>query len=111
DREPAARPDRAALDEGAALALAAEPEVLDLAEDGEGEAIVDLGDIDVSRSDPGHRERARRRLGEAQRREVRTLRDDARRIGMALGGAHHVDRPPLQVPGALRRADDDGGGA
>ena len=81
------------------------------AEDGEGEAIVDLGDVDVGRPDPGHRERARRRLGEAQRREVRTLRDDARRIGMALGGAHHVDRPPRQVPGALRRADDDGGGA
>ncbi len=29
---------------------------------------------------------------------------------MALGDAHHVDRPPRQVPGALRRADDDRGG-
>ena len=65
DREPAAQRNRSALDEGAPLALPAEPEVLDLAEDGEGEAIVDLGDVDVGRPDPGHRERARRRLGEA----------------------------------------------
>src|SRR5262245_22162056 len=33
------------------------------------------------------------------------------RCGMALGGAHHVDRAPRQVPGALRGTDDDGGGA
>src|SRR5688500_4936158 len=43
DGQPAAERDRSALDEWAALALPAEPEVLDLGEHGEGEAVVDLG--------------------------------------------------------------------
>ena len=89
DRQLAAEPDGAALDEGAALALLAEAEILQLAHHDVGEAIVDLGDVDVVRRDAGHRERLGRGLGDAEPRHVGSLGDDARRIRMAFGDAHH----------------------
>ena len=39
-----------------ALALAAEAERLELADDLEGERVVELADVDVGRSEPGHGE-------------------------------------------------------
>src|SRR6185369_16458684 len=73
--EPAARIDRhvtadrgpSLLDEPSALALRAEAEVLDVGYLGPRKAVVDLGEVDVARCDPGHCVRlARRGLGGAE---------------------------------------------
>ena len=86
-RQPAAEAERAALDEGAALALGAEAEILELAEHDIGEAVVDLGDVDIGRRDARHGEGARRGLGQAEPRHVRPLGDGARAVRMALRDA------------------------
>ena len=62
-------------------------------------------------ADARHGEGARCGLGQAKLVQVRPLRDDARRFGMALGHAHDVDRRPLAGRAPLRRADHDGGAA
>ena len=70
DRQAAAELDGAARRERAALALGAEPEVLELQQDGDREAVVELGDVDVGRAEPGPPvQRVGRRLGR-QRRDV-----------------------------------------
>src|SRR5262245_20684379 len=55
-------------DEGARLALLAEPQLLVRDQLGDGEAVVDLGDVDVTGRDAGHPVRRRRRP--VQRRPV-----------------------------------------
>ena len=66
----AAELDGPARHERAALAFGAEAEVLELQQHGDREAVVDLGDVDVGRAEPGPPvQRVGRRLGR-QRRDV-----------------------------------------
>ena len=53
----------------------------------------------------GHREGLGRRLGQAERGKVGPLRDGARRVRMALGGAHDDDRLVPHVARAVGGAD------
>ena len=75
---------------GAALALLAEAEILELAHDDVGEAVVDLGDVDIVVRHAGHGESFGRGLGEPEAGQVRALRDGRGRIGMALGNAEDL---------------------
>ena len=68
----AAEVDLAAGDERPALALRAEPPVLELQQHGDREAVVHLGDVDVVRAEAGSAvqrlgHRLRRQLGDAAR--------------------------------------------
>ena len=94
-RQRAAEADRAALDEAPALALRAEAEVLELDDHGDGEAVVELGDVDVGGRDARHRERVAARLHRAGRGDVVVLADVGVREAVAL--AEQVDRPLAQV--------------
>ena len=70
DRQAAAELDGPARHERPALALGAEPVVLELQQDGDREAVVELGDVDVRRPEAGPPvQRVGRRLGR-QRRDV-----------------------------------------
>ena len=108
DRQRAAETDAAVHDERPALALLAEAQDFELADHREGEAVVDLGDVDVLGADARHVVGARRGLHEAELQQVGTLRDRSRRFGMALGHAHDRDQRLLQVARAVGAADDDG---
>ena len=103
--------DAAVHDERPALAFLAEAQKLELVDHREGEAVVDLGDVDVLGPDARHVVGARCRLGEAELQQVGALGDRGRRFGMALGHAHHRDQRLLEVARAVGGADDDGGAA
>ena len=112
DRQLAAQPDAAVHHERPALALLAEAQDLELAHHGEGEAVVDLGDVDVLRPDAGHREAA---LGAAftrpkSRRSGRCA-IDAGDSGWPSATPMIGDQRLLQVARAVGGADDDGGAA
>ena len=92
------KPERAVLHERPALALLAEAQILELAHHDVGEAVIHLRHIDIVMRHAGHRERFRRRLGQAERRQVGPLRDRATASRMALGHAHHHHRPLAAYP-------------
>src|SRR2546428_8910081 len=92
---------------GAALALLAEPVLLQLEHGGECEGVVGAGDAAVLRRDPGLREDDVLGIvaGHARDGAVRPVEVQAR-LRHAARDAHDVDRPVLQVARALaRRAD------
>src|SRR3989304_2174291 len=103
-KAPAPRPGAAPLDEGAALPLLAEAVVLELHEHHAGEAVVELGDVDVARTEAGHAERDPARLagrkcgqvlvageaGQAGRlAEARDPDPAAGEVSRSLRGRHH----------------------
>src|SRR6185503_17509473 len=88
-RERAARADPAAFDEAAAFALGAKAEVLELDDHGDGEAIVELGDVDLLRPDARRAERFAARLHRAGGRDLVVLADVGMRKAVALAEQSH----------------------
>jgi hypothetical protein len=116
DRQAAAGLDRPAGHERTALALGAEAVVLDLQQDGDREAVVQLGDVDVGGPEAGA---AVQRLGDGlgrQRGDVVAQHDgelDPRlRVDQrARGRGADEHRWVRRVTSAFGAGDDDGGGA
>ena len=73
DGNAAPGPDMAVGDEGPALALLAESEVLELADDQEGESVVQRSEVDVADFDPGASVQAGRNVRGKEGREVVAL--------------------------------------
>ena len=94
-RQLAAEADAPALDEAPALALRAEAEVLQLRDHGDGEAVVELGDVDVGGLHAGHRERLAPGLHRAGGRDVVVFADVG--VGEAIALPEQLDRLLLQV--------------
>jgi hypothetical protein len=89
--------------ERAALALAAEPVVLQGDQDGAGVAVIELDDVDVGELDAGHPQRRRARGGRAGD-HAEVVEPASGVAGMGLGPAADVDRglPQAGGPMALR---------
>ena len=112
DRDAATEVDLAAGDERSALALGAEPPVLELHEDGDREAVVHLGDVDVLRAEPGSGverlgHRLRRQLGDAVTHQHRELDAGLRVRDAVLGDGPDEHRFLAQVSGPIGARDDD----
>src|SRR5256885_2890876 len=111
DRKAAIDVDGAARDERAALALGAEAEVFDLDQHGDREAVVELGDVDVVRSEPGPLEEPFGDDPGGQRRDVVAHEDgklDARlRVGdAALGDGPDEYGRPAAITGPFGAGHD-----
>ena len=101
-----AHPQRAVLDEGAALALLAEAEALQGEQDGQGEGVVDLDHVDVVGGDPGLAEGLLARAHARGLGEVGPLAHGGVRDGLAR--AEHPDGGVGAVAGPLLVGEDDG---
>ena len=92
------------------MAFLEEPEVFDVEDFGDGEAVVHFGEVDVARTDSGHRVRALRGFdGGLQADEARLLVQ----IRMVGGDAEPRDehRPVRELVRAVGRREEHGGGA
>src|SRR5580704_3599857 len=88
----------------AARALGAEAEILELDDDGDGEAVVDRGVFDVGGGHPGLGEGDRPGPRRARRRDIEGA---AGEMLYRLAGADDLDQRPLELFGDLRPNDDD----
>ncbi len=102
----AAHAQGAALDEGAALTFLAEAEAFEGEEDGEGEAVVDLDDVDVGGGDAGLAECLLGRPDAGRLGEVGPLAHG--RVGDGFTRAEHPDGRVGAVPGAVLVGEEDG---
>src|SRR3989454_1647127 len=93
---------------GAALALLAEPVLLQLEHGGEREGVVGAGDVDVLGRDPGRRKDNVLGVVAGHPRDgaIRPMEVQAR-LRDAPGDAHDIDGPVLQVARTFDRRDDD----
>ena len=91
------------FDEGTALALRAEARIFELDQDGARVAVVDLGEGDVARGEPGHREGTPGRFDRRGAQEVLAL--ERVRLEM-LAVAGDPDGPVRRIRRPLRRRDD-----
>ena len=89
-RQLAAEADAPALDEAPALAFRAETQVFQFGDHGNGEAVVELRDVDVHRRHARRAERIAPRLHRAGGRDVVVLADISVREAVAL--AQQLDR-------------------
>src|SRR5581483_11082262 len=108
---PAAEPDGAVADIPAAVALVAEPVVLELQHGGEGEGVVGAGDVDVLRAHAGIGPEDLARVLSRHRRDrpVLVVHVDAR---LAHAPGHATDQHPgmRAIARPLGAGDDDGRG-
>ena len=99
--------DTAALDERAALAARTEARLLELLQDLEREAVVDLGEVDVARREPGLGERLGCSDAEAGHEDVLAVGDLIGRIGLAGGDTEDRHGLAGEVARTLGGGDDD----
>ena len=109
DGQRAAQFDAPALDECAAVALRAEPVILEGHQHDGGEAIVKLRKVDVAGPELRHGIGALRRAPHRDRRHRRGIGQV--RVCEALAKTQQIDGLLRQVARALGGSDDDGGGA
>src|SRR5579884_3447212 len=93
-------------DESAALAATAEAQRLQGHNHGDGERVVNLGDIDIGRGEASHREsRLSRGNGSLVRGEIRHVGDGIVRVRLAM--SKYPDRPFACILCPLPGSDDD----
>src|SRR5258708_1091485 len=108
-RQRTAKADAPARDEGATLALLAEAEILELDNHGDGEAVIELGDIDIGRRQPALSEGGTAGLDRAGLGDALVFPNMA--VTHPVSGAEPVDRRASQIAGGRAARDDRRGGA
>ena len=109
DGQAAPRTDAPPLDESAALALLAEAVILELEQDDDGEAVVEKGEVNISRAEASLSKSGRART--RGRKRVEMPRRGVGRKAVGLGVAENPDAPSAQVGGPFLGGHDHRRGA